>query len=609
MMLFAVTALPQYSAIPPRTGQRGFSLLELSIVLIIVGTLTALGVTAGINQIESSRRSQTAEKMAKINEALLIFRKANDRIPCPASLTLASDNANFAVEAANPGICTGGTPAANFSASGVVEGTVPAKALGLPDEFVFDGWGNRIKYAVNRAFTAAAGFSDNPINETCVGVQINDAAGGVRSSGAAYLLLSHGANGHGAYTRAGGAKNTGSTNTDELQNCNCDNTGAATAYNGTYVQKDLAQNAATATDKFDDIVFFRERWQMQSSADTTEEIYTGPSLVAQNAWEAKLFNLSCSVLTLGPAVPAGPAGSVMGARMSYDNEYFVVAYSSAPYFRAYKINGQTVTAFPDPAPDPGGTGFVTRRAIAISQDSQHIAVHAVIGGNGYIKLYKVDSDAMTLTPLADPPGTPIAGAIQPYSLEFSPDNRYLIAIPNAGVRIWKRTGDTYPTVVAVGSVTGFNMDTRFSPDVTMVAQASAFNGVVISTVNTATDTFTFVTEVLAGTAGAYSVDWSPDGKYLAVLADGAPRYRMFKRSGTVFTLLPTPGAGDQPGPPLFQPATVRFASDGKHVIFSKMSNPKTLDLFIRNGDTFTKVPTADMPNDGLFQVGDMDFSH
>ena len=31
MMLFAVTALPQYSAIPPRTGQRGFSLLELSI--------------------------------------------------------------------------------------------------------------------------------------------------------------------------------------------------------------------------------------------------------------------------------------------------------------------------------------------------------------------------------------------------------------------------------------------------------------------------------------------------------------------------------------------------------------------------------------------------
>jgi prepilin-type N-terminal cleavage/methylation domain-containing protein len=100
--------------------KRGFTLLEMSIVLAIIATVIG-GVAAGIPAfIQTHETEETQARQRAIQQALYDFRLAYNRIPCPADVTQAVDlntaNSNyFGIEAANPGACTGGTPAANFS--------------------------------------------------------------------------------------------------------------------------------------------------------------------------------------------------------------------------------------------------------------------------------------------------------------------------------------------------------------------------------------------------------------------------------------------------------------------------------------------------------------
>ena len=93
----------------------GFTLLEMSIVLIII-SVVAMGVMVVFTNTLSVRQvSDTSAKLAAIQAALYEYRVANNRIPCPGDATLVATDSNFGFEAANPGTCTGGSPAANKS--------------------------------------------------------------------------------------------------------------------------------------------------------------------------------------------------------------------------------------------------------------------------------------------------------------------------------------------------------------------------------------------------------------------------------------------------------------------------------------------------------------
>ena len=107
--------------------KRGFTLLEMSIVLAIISTVIGgmLAVIPGL--IQALETEETQARQQAIQQALYDFRLAFNRIPCPADVTQAVDlntaNSNyFGIEAANPGTCTGGTPAANFSANAASSG-------------------------------------------------------------------------------------------------------------------------------------------------------------------------------------------------------------------------------------------------------------------------------------------------------------------------------------------------------------------------------------------------------------------------------------------------------------------------------------------------------
>jgi len=190
----------------------GYTLLEMAVVMAIVGLvmgLAAAGMTAASGGYDSVKRVETNKKLDVLEDALMAYRTVYNRLPCPGDPSLATSNANYGVEAATMGTCTGGTPAAPFkdATNNVVEGAVPFKQLGVPEDFMYDAWGRKFAYAVNYKLTAANVMVNESLNDSCK-ISVTDAtdAAGARSTGAAYVLWSASARtGMAATSKAGTA--------------------------------------------------------------------------------------------------------------------------------------------------------------------------------------------------------------------------------------------------------------------------------------------------------------------------------------------------------------------------------------------------------------------
>jgi len=87
------------------TSHQGFSLVELSIVLIIIGLIVGAGVTVLRSSIDSTRISATKTNLENIRNSVINFAMANGRLPCPDS-TLPPNNTGQS-NPVGPGICAG----------------------------------------------------------------------------------------------------------------------------------------------------------------------------------------------------------------------------------------------------------------------------------------------------------------------------------------------------------------------------------------------------------------------------------------------------------------------------------------------------------------------
>jgi prepilin-type N-terminal cleavage/methylation domain-containing protein len=256
----------------------GFTLAELSVVLVIIAAVVGMTVASGVTVISAARYSATASKIDALNQALMAFRIANDRLPCPSDLSRTQGSATYGTEGSCTAIAGGVFVAQNASATATAaEGGVPTVALGLPSDFMYDGWGNRFRYAADTKMTSINAFS--LMQAGCVNGAITvyggpnyPATGNTAlTTGAIYALISHGANGHGGITKNAVVTNAGSLNSDEQTNGHCTSTGAAGTYAPTYVQLApytyQAIGQANSHYNFDDIVSYRERWQMHTNWD------------------------------------------------------------------------------------------------------------------------------------------------------------------------------------------------------------------------------------------------------------------------------------------------------------------------------------------------------
>lgn len=127
----------------PIPAARGFTLIELAIVLFVVGLLLGGMLLPLAGQQDIRNFGDTQKILIESRDALLGFAMANDRLPCPAS-------------AASNGV---ESPAGGGACTNPYDGFLPAATLGLSpvdaQGYRLDGWGgeaaHRVRYAVSTA--------------------------------------------------------------------------------------------------------------------------------------------------------------------------------------------------------------------------------------------------------------------------------------------------------------------------------------------------------------------------------------------------------------------------------------------------------------------------
>lgn len=186
---------------------RGFSLIELSVVLVLLTIVLGLGLGALNAQFQSASATVTKKRQELIREALIAHLGAAKRLPCADDPTVGGVNGVENCEA--------------------TFGIVPYATLGLARESAEDGWGNLFSYAVYAdAAPTCPGSGKDWKNAACFGegksggFTINDgtvSAATAVTTGAIAVIVSHGANGLGAWTREA-TRNVSPTACEEAHN-------------------------------------------------------------------------------------------------------------------------------------------------------------------------------------------------------------------------------------------------------------------------------------------------------------------------------------------------------------------------------------------------------
>lgn len=216
--------------------QTGFSLIELSIVLIIIMSVLTLGMSALNSYMASSAYSGTKARQARIKDALVAYYGAHKRLPCPAwgnvDPTAVPDMRGVERKDPSTGVCIVDTTITPPIPPGF--GVVPYATLGLGRDGAEDGWGNLMSYQVY--VESSSNCVNNPpttyttdinwTNSNCFGAgkpgglwvydgglhsgdpreeraTYNTATSPATDSRAVVVIVSHGPNGFGAWTRQG----------------------------------------------------------------------------------------------------------------------------------------------------------------------------------------------------------------------------------------------------------------------------------------------------------------------------------------------------------------------------------------------------------------------
>jgi len=162
---------------------RGFTLIELSVVVLVITLLLGSLLVPLATQVEQRNVSETQKRLQEVKEALIGYAIANGRFPCPAEVSPVPDPN----DRGNESFDVGGT-AANGKCKHPYDGYVPGITLGLSNldsqGFVVDAWGlqqNRLRYAITP--TKLAGT--DPVFTSLNGMR----TAGISSIGGATTLL------------------------------------------------------------------------------------------------------------------------------------------------------------------------------------------------------------------------------------------------------------------------------------------------------------------------------------------------------------------------------------------------------------------------------------
>jgi len=286
----------------------GFTLLEMSVVMVIAGI--AMASAGGLYRIYAERLAldKTSDNMTLIHTALQNYYIKNLKYPCPADPSLGLDNDLSGVSQCTPGggvvRTTGRDTRADTDTNpdNILIGAVPYKSLDLGTytengnlhnynsigdagtaSTSLDGWGEQIIYAVSESQTATATF-DTEGGAISLQTEYGDTL--VSPVGSAYFVLaSTGKDGVGGYSRDGAiSKACGSVAGVDSENCDNDST---------FVQG-IRSEGAGAT-HYDDIVYY------QKATATTLWTYEKDPITGKI--QKNVYNLNKGNVGIGVASP------------------------------------------------------------------------------------------------------------------------------------------------------------------------------------------------------------------------------------------------------------------------------------------------------------------
>jgi len=193
----------------PAARHAGFSLIELTVAVLIASILLTMGLAAFSVQVEATTLSATQKRQDTIKEALIAYLRTHRRLPCPET---------NALDGSPPtGAETRTTPNDPTTLCASLWGTLPFATLGLSRETALDGYGNYFTYYASTAaninepdWTLTSGSGVPGFNVGNPGrFSITERIGAtlVRTTSAtnlaAAVIVSHGKNGSGAFTLKG----------------------------------------------------------------------------------------------------------------------------------------------------------------------------------------------------------------------------------------------------------------------------------------------------------------------------------------------------------------------------------------------------------------------
>ena len=192
-----------------KNRQSGFTLIELSIWLIVVGLITLPLLTIYKNYINERILGINNGKFTTIQAQVNNFAVNNGRYPVPASLLDNRTNPTFGQSVTTAILPCTAWPTANGicrtagpGPDPILIGAVPFADLGISPEFGHDYWGNKILYAVTETQTGVYTPGNARIDVWAISDEVTQAEG-ILTGQFDMILVSHGESGAGAYTKDG----------------------------------------------------------------------------------------------------------------------------------------------------------------------------------------------------------------------------------------------------------------------------------------------------------------------------------------------------------------------------------------------------------------------
>lgn len=245
-----------------------YSLLELSIVIIIISILISGAMSVSMSGVNSAKVRVTKDRMQEIYKALGNYLIANRRLPCPASLVaIESTDEDYGSEVFDSErncASVGMRGIYNSTSTNVIYGAVPVKSLGLSNEMAKDAFDSKIAYLISPDFAILSpdvadlfhpNFSSTAVANTVANLiviaEVPSSTPQMVTGDAIVVLISYGANKSGAFNANSNVQNPRSVDANEMEN--------DVAGDRSEEHNNIIITAAGNSDIFDDIVLYKRR--------------------------------------------------------------------------------------------------------------------------------------------------------------------------------------------------------------------------------------------------------------------------------------------------------------------------------------------------------------